>query len=217
MIVDQRVDHARRARRIIGRVAIDQHVDVGIDIGEHAPHHMALALAALAAHLGAGRARHLDGAIRRIVVVDEDLGRRQRLAKIGDHGRDRGFLVEARHQNRNPQRWCRHRRLSRIKSVHGRLYRNQALAGCGKAGLSAARSPRRSSVANSRVQSESMAIGIDIIWREDRMGHEEDQIDREIQRRPGARPAWRRPDRSATARRSSTTAITSKVNCTSMR
>ena len=106
MIRHQRIDHARRAGGIIGRIAIDQHVDVGIDVGEHAPDHMALALAAFAAHLGAGLARDLDGAVRRIVVVDEDFGRRQRLAKIGDHGRDRGFLVEARHQNRNPQlRW----------------------------------------------------------------------------------------------------------------
>ena len=78
MIVDQRIDHARGARRVIGRIAVDQHIDVGIDVGEHAPHHMALALAALAAHLGASRARDLDGAILRIVVVDEDLSRRQR-------------------------------------------------------------------------------------------------------------------------------------------
>ena len=63
VIVDQRVDHARGARGIVGRIAIDQHVDVGIDIGEHAPDHMPLALAALAAHDGAGRARDLDGAV----------------------------------------------------------------------------------------------------------------------------------------------------------
>ena len=73
MIRDQRIDHARRAGGVIGRIAIDQHVDIGIDVGEHAPDHMALALAAFAAHLGAGLARHRHGAIRRIVVVDEDL------------------------------------------------------------------------------------------------------------------------------------------------
>jgi hypothetical protein len=64
---------------------------------------MALALAAFAAHLGARLARHRGGAVRRIVVVDEDPGRRQAFAKIRYHGRDRGFLVEARHQNRNPR------------------------------------------------------------------------------------------------------------------
>jgi len=61
------------------------------------------ALAAFAANLRAGVARHGDGAIRRIVVVDVDFGRRQRFAKVSDHGSDRGFLVEAQYQNRNPQ------------------------------------------------------------------------------------------------------------------
>ena len=63
VVVDQRVDHARGAPGIVGRVAIDQHIDVGIDIGEHAPDHMSLALAALAAHGGAGRARYLGGPV----------------------------------------------------------------------------------------------------------------------------------------------------------
>jgi hypothetical protein len=65
---------------------------------------MALALAPLAAHLGAGLARDRDGAIRRIVVVDVDLRGRQRFAEIRNHGRDRGLLVVARHQDRDPQR-----------------------------------------------------------------------------------------------------------------
>ena len=81
------LDHARRARRIIGRIAIDQHIDIGVDVGEHAPHHIALALAAFAAHLGAGRPRDLDGAVGRIVVVDIDLRRGQRAREIGDDGR----------------------------------------------------------------------------------------------------------------------------------
>ena len=45
---------ARRARRVVGGVAVDQHVDVGLDVGEHAPHHVALALVRLAPHHGAG-------------------------------------------------------------------------------------------------------------------------------------------------------------------
>ena len=106
MIRDQRIDHAGRAGRVIGRVAIDQDVDIRIDVGEHAPDHMALALAALAAHFGACLARDRRGAIRRVVVVDEDLRRRQRFAEIGDDGCDRGLFVEARHQNRYPHRRC---------------------------------------------------------------------------------------------------------------
>ena len=99
MVGQQRIDHARRAGGVVGRVAVDQHIDIGVDIGEHAPDHMTLALAAFAAHLRAGIARDRNGAIRRIVVVDEDFGRRQRFAKIGDDGGDRSFLVETRHQN----------------------------------------------------------------------------------------------------------------------
>ena len=81
MIRQQPLDHARRAGGIIGRIAVDQHIDVGVDIGEHPPHHMALALTAFAAYLGAGRARDLGGTVRRIVVVDENFGRRQALRK----------------------------------------------------------------------------------------------------------------------------------------
>src|SRR5260363_374502 len=50
MLGHEPLDHAWRARRIIGGVAIDQHVDVGIDIGKHSPDHMAFALPPLAAH-----------------------------------------------------------------------------------------------------------------------------------------------------------------------
>ncbi len=64
MIGHQRLDHARRAGGIVGRIAIDQHVDIGIDIGEHPPHHVALALAAFAAHFCAGLNRDGFGPIR---------------------------------------------------------------------------------------------------------------------------------------------------------
>src|SRR6516162_3211727 len=83
---------------------VDQHVDVGINVGEHAPHHMALALAALAAHLGAGRARNRGGAVPRIVVVDVDLRRGQRFAETRDDVCHRSFLIEARHEDGNPLR-----------------------------------------------------------------------------------------------------------------
>ena len=64
MIRQQQLDHARRAGGVVGRVAVDQQVDIGIDIGEHPPHHMTLALAAFAAHLGARLARHRGGTVR---------------------------------------------------------------------------------------------------------------------------------------------------------
>ena len=75
-VADQFCDHRRRARRVIGGVAVDQHVDVGLDVVEHPPHHMALALMGLAADHGAGLLRGLDRAVGGIVVVDIDRSRR---------------------------------------------------------------------------------------------------------------------------------------------
>ena len=96
------LDHAARARRVVGGVAVDQHVDVGVDVGEHAPHHAALALVLLAADDGAGPGRRLDGAVGGIVVVDVDAGLRQRRAEIGHDLADGRLLVVARHQHRDP-------------------------------------------------------------------------------------------------------------------
>ena len=103
MFRHQRLDHFRGACGIIGGIAIDQHVNVGIDIGKHATDHMALALAALAAYRGAGFPRHFSGPIRRVVVIDKNFSRRQHFTKIGNHIGNRGFLIEARHQNCNPR------------------------------------------------------------------------------------------------------------------
>jgi hypothetical protein len=65
---------------------------------------VALALAAFAAHLRAGLARHCRGAILRIVVVDVDIGRRQDFAKVGHHRGNGRLLVEAWYQDSNPHR-----------------------------------------------------------------------------------------------------------------
>ena len=91
-----------RARRIISRVPIDQDVDVGIHIGEHPPHHVALALVHLAADEGAGGPGGLDGAIGGIVVVDVDRGLGQRGAEIGHHLANGRRFIEAGHQDRYP-------------------------------------------------------------------------------------------------------------------
>src|SRR6185312_10251403 len=98
-VPDQAGDQARRARRVVGGVAVDQDVDVGLDVGEHAAHDKALALPRLAEHLGAGRARHRDRVVGRVVVVDEDRGGRQRRAEVAHDPRDRDGLVVARHQH----------------------------------------------------------------------------------------------------------------------
>jgi hypothetical protein len=36
MVRQQPLDHARGAGGIVGRVAVDQHVDIGVDVGEYA-------------------------------------------------------------------------------------------------------------------------------------------------------------------------------------
>ena len=63
MIAHQSVDHLAGARRVVGRIAIDQHVHIGVDVGEHSSHHMTLALTALGAHLRTRIARHRNGAV----------------------------------------------------------------------------------------------------------------------------------------------------------
>ena len=181
VVVDQRVDHARGARGVIGRIAIDQHIDVGIDIGEHAPDHMPLALAALAAHDGAGAARDIDGAVLRIVVVDENFGGRQRFAKIGNDGRDGGFLVEARHQNRNSQRRRRHCRLTKSSCRR----RNQPCRP-GKAAPFAAQAER---CEQQRPWREHIDRN-DIIWRKDRTAQRKSGLLQGLRPTRTGEPAW---------------------------
>jgi len=100
----QHVDHRRGGFGVISEVAVSHDVDVGIDVGEHAPNDMALALLALAADDGSGLRCDLPRPVAAVVVVDVDGGRRQSGAKTA-HGRaDRRFLVVAR-QEHGDARW----------------------------------------------------------------------------------------------------------------
>jgi hypothetical protein len=107
-LVGQLGDHAARAGRIVGRIAIDQHVDVGLDVVEHPPDHVAFPLIGLAANHGAGPERGFDGAVGGIVVVHIDCGVRQRRPKIGDNLGDGALLIVARHQHRRLKLACSH-------------------------------------------------------------------------------------------------------------
>ncbi len=84
-----------RLGRVIGVVAVGQHIDVGLHVGEHPAHDVAFALPPLVAHDGARLARHLGGAVLRIVVVDIDLRQRQGGAEGPHRGADRRLLVVA--------------------------------------------------------------------------------------------------------------------------
>ena len=96
---DQARDQGAHAAGVVGGVAVDQHVDVGLDVGEHPPHHVALALVALAPDHRAGGAGDLQGAVGGVVVVDVDRGLGQLGAETGDHSGDGGFFVEAGDQH----------------------------------------------------------------------------------------------------------------------
>ena len=81
----QRVDQLRRILRRIGAVAIGHQIDVGIDVGEHAPHDVALALARLATTMAPAARALQRGQVAGIVVVDIDRGARQRRAEPPHH------------------------------------------------------------------------------------------------------------------------------------
>ena len=100
-LFDEFGDHRRRAWRIVGGVAVDQHVDVGLDVIEHAPHHVALALIGFTANHGARATGSFDGAVGGIVVVDVDGRFGQRGAEVGDDFGDGMLFVITGHQNRD--------------------------------------------------------------------------------------------------------------------
>ncbi len=93
--VQQQAHHLGGGGGVVGVVAVHQHIHIGLDVGEHPPHHMALALQGFAPDGGAGGARYLGRAVLRVVVVDEDLGPRQGGAKGGDDAGHRHFFVVA--------------------------------------------------------------------------------------------------------------------------
>src|SRR5215472_5711358 len=71
LVAQELVDEIRGGAGVIGVVAIDQDVDVGFDVGEHAAHHVALALQRLVTDDRPGVAGNHHAAVGGIVVVDE--------------------------------------------------------------------------------------------------------------------------------------------------
>ena len=92
----------RRRSGIIGAVAVHEHVSIRFDVGEHAPHDVALCLGV--AHvrtIAPAVAATVRGIVRRVVVVDVDGGVWQRALEVCDDGGDRRRLVVARDQHRH--------------------------------------------------------------------------------------------------------------------
>ncbi len=104
LLAHQHLDHLRRGGGLVGRVAVHQHIDVGVHVREHPAHHMALAGAGLAADHRARLGRHLGGAIAGAVVEDIDPRVRQGGAEVGHHLADGAGLVQAGDQDGDAQR-----------------------------------------------------------------------------------------------------------------
>jgi hypothetical protein len=95
LLAQKAADQRRRGAGVIGMVAVDEDVDVGLDVGEHAPDHVAFAPQGFVHDHGTdalrrGR-RHIVGG----VVIDIDRRARQCLAKGRNDLGDRRFLVVA--------------------------------------------------------------------------------------------------------------------------
>ena len=111
-VVDQPPDHGRGRGGVVGGVAVHQQVDLGLDVGEHATHDVALALQYFGADHRPGGPRHLGGSVGGIVVVDVDGCLGQHPAEIGDHGTDGHLLVVAGDKDGNG-RWSGHGKVAR--------------------------------------------------------------------------------------------------------
>ena len=104
LLGQEHVDHLRCCRRVVGKVAVGHQIYVCIDVGEHAPNDMALALLLLGADDGTGFTCDFASAVAAIVVIDVDGRAGQRGAESG-HGRsDRRFLIVARQKHCNSGR-----------------------------------------------------------------------------------------------------------------
>jgi hypothetical protein len=71
-LVDRAANHPGGGLRFIGRVAVDQHKDIRVNVGEHATNDVALTLARLVADNRARGPSDIDGAIGRVVIVNVD-------------------------------------------------------------------------------------------------------------------------------------------------
>src|SRR5690606_20554133 len=105
---DQGVDHVGQVGRLVGVVAVDHHVDIGIDIGEGAADDVALARDVLLAHYGTGFGGALRGAIARAVVVDVDRDAGNGGLEVADDLGDGDLLVVAGNDRRDPGRFFVH-------------------------------------------------------------------------------------------------------------
>ena len=113
-------DHRRRQRRIIGIVAIRHHIEIGLDVAEHAADDVTFALKRLVPHHRAGLSGDRRRIVGRVVVENVDRGIGQGALKGMYHAGNGHFLVETGNQNGNAWFVSLHRNLG--SGVHiGRI------------------------------------------------------------------------------------------------
>ena len=93
LLFDQHPHHFRRSLGVVGKVAVGHYINIGINVGEHPPDYIALALLPFRPDDRAGGASDFDRPVAAVVVVDVDGRVRQRGAEAGDRFGDRCFLI----------------------------------------------------------------------------------------------------------------------------
>lgn len=89
---------------MIGVVAINQDVDIGVDVAKHAADGMAFALAEFGGEDGSGFGGTGTGRVSGVVVADVDDGSGEREFEVTHDVGDGAFLIEAGDEDREARR-----------------------------------------------------------------------------------------------------------------
>ena len=96
VFTNQQINHFGGGGSIVGIVAIDHDVNIGIDVGEGTTHNISLTLASFLADDCTGCGSNFSGAIRRVVVVNVDFNSGNCILQVRDNCANCGFFVVAR-------------------------------------------------------------------------------------------------------------------------
>ena len=94
-VFQNRIDQARNLARRISSIAVDHHIDIGVNATKHRLHHKTLALSWLRHERRAGGQRAFRGAVSRIVIEDIDARLRQLIPECIDDLSDGQLFVVA--------------------------------------------------------------------------------------------------------------------------
>src|SRR6267142_3810986 len=95
LMVDQHLDEHCNGCRMIGAIAVNEYIDVGVDISKHPSNYVAFALQRFHTDDSTSRSRHFYGVVRRVIVIDIDLGRGKRDPEVMYNGLNGDFFIIA--------------------------------------------------------------------------------------------------------------------------